>query len=327
LISLEPELTDLRERGALSTETAERLISLERREVFSIHYELRALLYLAVTLIITGVGLYLKNNLDRIGPVVLILIIAAAAAGCYSFALAKRLRPGRWKPSLADDYVLLLGALLVSADLGYAESQFHIFDENWSWHLLLLAVLHGASAYYFDSRILLSVSITSLAAFLGINNSILGADLYAGPELAVRGYICAVVLLLWRLAHQRLIRRIEGSALPSAKATDHSFLPIFDHSVSLLVLISGLILVFEEDTTAVGTLLLLTACAAVFAWGWRIREQTFVIYAVISFLIGTGYLVADKLAGLVVLYLFLLFATIGAIAFLFWVRVRFREDD
>jgi len=327
MISLEPELTDLRERGALSAATAEKLIALERREVFSIHYELRALLYLAVTLIITGVGLYLKNNLDRIGPLVLILIIAAAAAGCYAFALAKRLQPARWKPSLVDDYVLLLGALLVSADLGYAESQFHIFDANWSWHLLLLAVLHGACAYYFDSRILLSVSITSLAAFLGINNSILGTDLYAGPELAARGYVCAAVLLLWRYCHRWWVRVDERTVAIPADATGHSFFPIFDHSTSILALISALILVFEGDTLAVGMLLLLATCASVFAWGWRKREQTFVIYAVFALLIGTGYLVAEKLEEEVILYLFLLVSTIASIGFLFWVRSRFREDD
>lgn len=328
MISLEPELNDLRERGALSPETTEKLIALERREVFSVHYELRALLYLAVMLIVTGVGLFLKNNLDRIGPAVLILILGVAAAICYAFALAKHLRRAQWKPSLVDDYVLLLGALLVSADLGYAESQFHLLDANWSWHLLLLAIIHGVSAYYFASRILLSVSITSLAAFLGINNSILGADLYAGPELAARGYMCAAILLLWRYCHGRWVSGTAGGAPADPLIeTRQSFFSVFDHSISLLLLISGLILVFEEDTLAVGMLLLIPACAAVFAWGWRKREQAFVIYAVIALLIGTGVLVGTKLDSATILYLFMLLSTIGAIAFLFWVRLRFKEDD
>ena len=44
-----------------------------------------------------------------------------------------------------------LAALLASAALAYAERQFTLLGSLWSWHLLLLAVVHAAIAYAFAS--------------------------------------------------------------------------------------------------------------------------------------------------------------------------------
>src|SRR5689334_3536649 len=107
-----------------------------RPAVFSLFGELRAASYLAVALITTGVGILIKNNADRIGPLAILGALLVAAAACYAFAVA---RPQR---TVVADYVLLLGALLVSAAVGYAESQFHLLGPNWSRHLLFLALFH-----------------------------------------------------------------------------------------------------------------------------------------------------------------------------------------
>src|SRR6059058_610607 len=96
----------------------------ERREVFSLFGELRAASYLAVALVTTGVGIVIKNNADRIGPLTIVAALLIAAAACYAFALTSRRRlDGRMDAgatrTIVVDYVLLLGALLVSAAVGY----------------------------------------------------------------------------------------------------------------------------------------------------------------------------------------------------------------
>jgi hypothetical protein len=68
------------ETGALPAEKAPLLLRAARRELVSVHWELRTLLYLGVLLVTGGVGLLIKENLDRIGPAVIAAAIGLAAA-------------------------------------------------------------------------------------------------------------------------------------------------------------------------------------------------------------------------------------------------------
>src|ERR671938_350665 len=133
MLSLEDELA--------TNGTDPAALAAERREVFSLFGELRAASYLAVALVTTGAGLWIKNNADRLGPLTILAALLLVAASCYAFALRRRER------TIVADYVLLLGALLVSAAVGYAESQFTLLGANWSRHFLFLALFHIATAY------------------------------------------------------------------------------------------------------------------------------------------------------------------------------------
>ena len=47
---------------------------------------------------------------------------------------------------LGADYVLLLGVLLVGADLAYIETQLRLLGPEWAYHLLVVA-LHRSRAW------------------------------------------------------------------------------------------------------------------------------------------------------------------------------------
>lgn len=98
------------------------MIAGERREVVSIYPEVRLLTWAGVMLISSGVGLYIAKHLDDVGPLAIAVIIGIAAIACYAWAWWKRSR----EVSLADDYVLLLAALLASAGVGYIEHHYHL---------------------------------------------------------------------------------------------------------------------------------------------------------------------------------------------------------
>ena len=108
MLSLEPELTTLRDSGAIDDATAARLIAIERREVVSVYPELRLLTWAGVMLISWGVGLFISKHLDDIGPLAIAAGIGIAAVACYAWSFFKRAR----QAALADDYILLLAALL-----------------------------------------------------------------------------------------------------------------------------------------------------------------------------------------------------------------------
>jgi hypothetical protein len=55
-------------------------------------------------------------------------------------------------PSVAFDYVLLLGLLLFASDLAYVEAQFTLLGPRWVHHLLVVASVYVVAAYRWDSR-------------------------------------------------------------------------------------------------------------------------------------------------------------------------------
>src|SRR5258707_15004368 len=202
--SLEMECQELEKAGVIAEPVAAQAAALELGTIFSVFEELRFALYAAVAAITAGIGLLVKDNLDCIGPITLIGVLALAAAGCYATALRTHWQ-GKER-SIGGDYLLLLGALIVSADLGYAESQFHWLGTDWQWSLLILAAFHGVTAYGLRSRLVLCTSIAALAAWFGIEGGAAALFGALGSTVAVgtHAIVCAGTLLLCRAANPRL---------------------------------------------------------------------------------------------------------------------------
>jgi len=190
----------LRAKGTLPGAQARVLSRPARGELVSIHWELRTLLYLGVVLATTGVGLFLKLNQERIGPAALASLLGLAAAICLLYA-SRRSPPFSWEatpsPHLAVDYVLLLGVLLLGADLAYVETQFRWLGPRWPLHLLLVSVLYLLAAYRFDSRIVLSLALSSFAAWRGVSAAIALSGFGGAVSGAVRANAigCGVVFI------------------------------------------------------------------------------------------------------------------------------------
>jgi hypothetical protein len=201
---LNPEVADaigvLSEKGILSPDQSATLLPVARRDLVSVRFELRALLYAGVLLVVSGVGLFLKENQERIGPVAIASLLAAAAVGCFLFVL-RRSPPFSWnacgESHVAADYLLLLGVLLVGSDLAYVESRFRFLGPNWAYHLLVLSAIALAAAYRFDSRVVLSLGLSSFAAWRGLSTRLsLESHLARHPgEVRANALACGVLFL------------------------------------------------------------------------------------------------------------------------------------
>lgn len=302
MLSYEPELQHLRPLlGDTNTNT---LIARERREVFSLHPELRILSWGGAMLLATAAGLVLKNNLDRIGPLALALLMGIAAASCYAFVWWRRARA-----SVVHDYVLLLGALLVSADVAFIESQFHLLGDAWHRHFLILAIVHAAAAYFFRSRLVLSLSIVAVTAWLGVRK----VPFNDVTDYAVRAFACAALLLMWRAVHVRFSR------------TQRDFAPTLEHFAANIAFAGTLALMFEDSTRIVACLFMLIVAATVIYWGIHTRHETFVLYAFLYAVFAIDVLVAMLIGGDVFFFFFVILSIIGAIGSLFAIHARVRE--
>ncbi len=177
---MQPEVADavssLRAKGVLGDPPASYLLRVAQGELVSVRLEIRALLYLGVLLLTTGVGLFVKENHDRIGPSAIASGIGLAAALCFLWVI-RRAAPFTWgraaESGVAFDYVLLLGLLLGAGDLAYVEVQFRLLGASWPYHLLLVAVLSAAAAFRWDSPVALSLALSSFAAWRGVSVTLL----------------------------------------------------------------------------------------------------------------------------------------------------------
>jgi hypothetical protein len=306
MTSYEPEIESI--RTILGPDATEALLARERRQIFSIDPELRLLSWAGATLLATAAGLVLKNNLDRIGPLALSIAIGLAAAACYAWTWWRRKRV-----SIIDDYVLLLGALLLSADAGFIESQFHLLGGQWQRHFLILAIAHGAVAYLYRSRMVLTLSITALASWLGVEAQPERVFDRHPSELAPRMFLCAAILIAWREADRRL-------------RTETTFSRTFEHFAAMLGLLGGIALMLDDSTRVAGSLLTMALAALVILWGFKTRAESFVLYAFLCAVLAVNVLVDHLLNINSLTLLFSALSIVAAIAGLIVIHARFPRE-
>ncbi|WP_022825419.1 DUF2157 domain-containing protein [Hymenobacter norwichensis] len=171
-------LDELQAQGLLTPPQAEAIRHDEHTRPFSIHYEVRTLLYLGITLLTGGLGTLIYQHVDEIGHGVLITIMSLLMATCFGYA-ARHRAPFTWakapRAGFLPDYVLLLGCLLFLSLEGYVQYQYGVFGTRYGLAVFLPAVLFFGLAYLFDHRGVLSMAVTALASWVGVSVAPLSA--------------------------------------------------------------------------------------------------------------------------------------------------------
>ncbi len=167
----EPILRNLLQQEVLTPESAEKIALFESKKPFSLHWELKTLLYLGVLLLNIGLGFLIYENIDTIGHAVIIVLIGAVSTACFWYAIRHRqpFTKGETKsPTPYYDYILLLGCLTFLIMEGYWQYQYTIFGTRYGLATFIPMVLFFGLAYWLDNRGVLSLGITALATWLGI---------------------------------------------------------------------------------------------------------------------------------------------------------------
>jgi Predicted membrane protein (DUF2157) len=164
-------LKNLHAEGLISAESLQRAEAAESVRLFSLHWELRLLLYLGVLLLTGGLGVLVYKNIDTIGHEAVLAFIALVTVGCFFYCFRKK-SPFSWEKVQANDplfdYILLLGSLSLLIFLGYLQYAYNVFGDNYELATFIPMVILFAAAYYFDHLGILSLAITNLAAWAGI---------------------------------------------------------------------------------------------------------------------------------------------------------------
>lgn len=317
--SLLEDVARLRTQGVLSDAQARFFGRIARGHLVSVRIELQIALWAGVTLVAAGAGILVKDNLANLGPAAIGSGIAVAAGLCLWY-VGRVALPFSWgrvaSPTLAFDYVLLLGVLLVGTDLAYLETQYKLLGPNWPWHLLLLSLIQLAFAFRYDSRAVLSLSLASFAAWRGVALSFAGGALLGPNEGAIRVNALAVGALF--IAAGTLIARAGRKA---------HFEPTFGN-LGLALLLGAAVTGAYEGSGRLDTIwlpALAVIAAAVITLAYRARRSDYFAQGIIAAYLGFLRLAA-KVHLEVGLFYLVSAGSFGVLLLILWAHRRFKEE-
>ncbi len=182
--------------------------------IFSLHNELLMFLYIAVLMIIGGLGILVYENIDTIGHTILIALTLISAGLCFFFSFKKAPKfslEETFFESPVFDYVVLLGTMLTGVFFGYLQFQYNPLGNNFALASALTSVVAFAAAYRFDNRSSLSIGITTLAATVGITmtpKAVMELDVFENLPMFITGIALGIALIVWgEISQMRNIKR------------------------------------------------------------------------------------------------------------------------
>jgi hypothetical protein len=309
-------LEDLKKQGIIPGEQAAQILEYETSKPFSVHWEVRSLLYLGITLLTSGLGVLIYKNIDTIGHQAIIALIATLVAGCFYYVIKHR-QPFRWEEvdhsTTFSAYTLLLGCSLFLLLEGYLQFQYKVFGDKYGLAVFIPTVLFFILAYRFDHRGILSLAITGLASWLGLTISplaVLEKNDFTAPGITTTGIVlgAALIIISWLSETRALKKHFAFTYL------------LFGGNLAILASMIGL---FTGSPKIVYFLLSILFCTYLIEYARKTQSMIFllmgVVYGYITLTYAAFKALPDTLTGFLSIYYFL-FTSIGVILFLLNVK-------
>lgn len=162
----------LQAEGLISDESFNKIEHRRLHSLFSVHWEIKTLLYIGILLLTTGLGILVYKNIDTIGHQVILIFIALITIGCfvYCFKHKKPFNRGRiLVPNPFFDYILLLGTISFMIFIGYLQYAYAVFGNHYGMVTFIPMLVLFYIAYEFDHIGILNIAIANLALWMGIS--------------------------------------------------------------------------------------------------------------------------------------------------------------
>lgn len=309
-------LKELHQENILTGKQAGLLTDIHLGKRFPLHYELRACLYAGVLLILAGLGMTVREHFSQLGDIAVIGLLStcALASFVYCFAKGRAYSPGAVEsPNMAFDYVLFFGCTVYSLDIAYIVALMPAMTDLWVNYLLVSSALFLFFAYRFDNRLVLSLALSSLAAWFGFK---LSADFVHFREYH-RLHAIAYALLVF----------VSGGALYRLSIKRH-FLDIYLNFAALFLftaLISG---TAKEGFFSLHFPSLAAACAAAAVYALRTRGFLYLLYAILAGYAGLSLVAVKALhrGGTGILFVYFIASSLAVVWLIYRMSREFRRD-
>ena len=276
----DPLFTD----GIITAAEREQIEQYEQTKLFSLHWELRTILYLGILLFTSGIGILVYLNIDTIGHQTILAAIAVAIGACFYY-LFKNKQPysdGEVRNvSPLFDYIGLLGCLLFATFVGYLQFEYRVFG-----HLLWLATLLPAAlffycAYAFDHKGLLALGITGFISTLGLS---------IAPMQLLYGYNFTDIRILFTALGWGLVLIALALYSDRKKIKPHFSFSYHNFAANLLF-VSCLALLFNYPLKFLSFLWLVALCVYFIRYAIAQQSFLFLLISAIYGYIGLTYVV------------------------------------
>lgn len=190
------------EKAVISDEQAVLIADYEKNKSFSLHWELRSILYLGIVLFSSGIGVIIYENIDTIGHQVIIALIAALTGWCFFYTYKHALPYSNEQvknPNKLSDYILLLGCTTFLILEGYLQFQYNVFGKRYGLAVIIPTIIFFFCAYRFDHKGVLSMALTGLASWLGLTVaplSVLAENDFTEDRLLATAVVLGTVLCI-----------------------------------------------------------------------------------------------------------------------------------
>jgi hypothetical protein len=283
---IQEKIKELLDKNILQEEQETKLQAIYSGKLVSVFYELRTILYLGVVLFTAGVGILVYLNIGSLGHILSIIALLLATIACFVFAFikGKAFSESKVEHTLPYfDYIVLLGALLLVAVLGYLQFQFELLNSYLGLSSLFSAIIFFFIAYRFDHIGVLSLGITALAAFFGISTSPVAwynYDFFSAAPLVNVSIIFGFVII----ALAFLLNKYEIKS---------HFTFTYYHFGLLMLFIAGLSGLFLKDNEGVFSLAIYASVGLGVYLSKQTNSMLFLVYAVLTAYIVTTYWVSE----------------------------------
>jgi hypothetical protein len=197
--------------GLIGDESFAKITHREQNPLLSVHREVKAILYLGILLLTTGLGILIYKNIDTIGHQVILLLIAAISGGCFAYCF-KNKRPfstGKAQsPSAFFDYILLLATITFVTFIGYLQYQYNIFGSNYGLATFIPMLALFYIAYSFDHIGILTMAIINLGVWMGVSvtpKQLILAGTFSSQPVINTYLTFGLLLIAAALASQKLM--------------------------------------------------------------------------------------------------------------------------
>jgi hypothetical protein len=193
------------DKNHITEEQFEAIRTYRGLSLFSVHNELKFLLYLSMLMFTSGIGILIYQNIDTIGHTALLGLLLLVTLTCFYFCFKNH--DGFKKeevpfPNPLYDYLVLTAVILSCTFVGYLQFQYQTFGTHYGLATLIPTIISLFCAYYFDNKSVLSIGITGMAAYLGLSvdpKHVFENEMINNTTLSYIGLAFGLSLLLWVL--------------------------------------------------------------------------------------------------------------------------------
>lgn len=306
----------LKDNGTISAESFDKLTEKQQIPLFSLHWELKTLLYLGVIMLSSGLGILIYKNIDSIGHQAILAGIAAICGGCFYYCFRQK-KPFSKEflksPGVLFDYILLLGCLSFLTFTGYLQFQYQVFGTHYGMATFIPMVILFYVAYEFDHLGVLSIAIANLAIWMGVSvtpSQLLSSANFDNKTLIYTYLLLGLILLLAGFFSERFNFK---------KHFRFSYLHFGIH-ISFIALLFGYFNDYRSSLSMVWLLVLFVLAYYLYLDAMRHKSFYFMLLVMLYSYAAVSILVVrfvDGTSGIGVLYLLCLYFILSA-----WLLIR-----